>query len=223
VDIIVVSILSTLTSSPLVIQQQVKALHHRGSSGCPHVYAESELEPNFHFAPFIIIQLVGCPTLFILFHRELSNFSCHKAVDPGITVAVGIIILCMEVIVFSFVMLGIWLFRYFRYLASLFFSVFPKALGATGEGQLNSGTVEFTKDVIDIDFALSDPNEDLMVQFVSYIRLDPSWWEKAQRQFNLESNISEDEYALWLVREDMPGGMNNLLELIQWFYSEVEK
>jgi hypothetical protein len=55
---------------------------------------------------------------------------------------------------------------------------------------------------------------------VLFLRLDPLWWEKAQRQFNLELNISDDEYVVWLLREDMPGGTNNLLE---WFCLEVEK
>jgi O-antigen/teichoic acid export membrane protein len=144
VDIIVLSISSTLTSGSLVIQRQVKSLRR-------HIYAESELEPTFHFALLIIIAFVGCFTIFTFILRGLSGPACDKGVDPGDTAAAGIVVLCLGVIVFSFWMLSLWLFRYFRDLASPLFSVFAMALGATGEGQLDSGTVEFTRDVIDIN------------------------------------------------------------------------
>jgi hypothetical protein len=54
---VILSILSALTSGPLVIQQQVKALRRLGSSGPTDVYAESESEPTFLFP---VLHCIPC-------------------------------------------------------------------------------------------------------------------------------------------------------------------
>ena len=67
------------------------------------------------------------------------------------------------------------------------------------------------------------PHEDLIVQLVLFIRQDNEWWKRACNAFGIALNISEDDFVKWYTAEDVPGGFNNSIEMVLWFYLEKEK
>ena len=67
------------------------------------------------------------------------------------------------------------------------------------------------------------PFEDLVVLLVIFICQDKEWWRRACGVFGTASNMSEDELIKWYPAEDVPGGFNNSIELILWFYTEKER
>lgn len=67
------------------------------------------------------------------------------------------------------------------------------------------------------------PHEDFVVFIVLFIRKDPEWWKRACKAFGMTSNMTEAELVKWYTAEEVPGGFNNSLELVIWFFMEKEK
>jgi len=111
------SILSALTSDPLVIHRQVKALRCLGLSGPSDTYAKSKFEDlaPFFFVYFLCLCMVGG----FIRHGILNLPMRVKLVD---IVILDLVILFYLVPVFHLVELCTRLLHYFRYFASLWFS-----------------------------------------------------------------------------------------------------
>ena len=67
------------------------------------------------------------------------------------------------------------------------------------------------------------PHEDFVVLLVIFIQQNKGWWKRACQAFGIASNMSEDDLVKWYTAEGVPGGFNNSIELILWFYLEKEK
>ena len=119
------SILSTLTSGPLVIQRQVKALRRLCSSGSSDVYAESGLKLPFSAAMFYPLFFLG---LIMVGRFVIYEMMPNPPLDPVGIVILGIGVLYFMVSVFCLMALGAWLFYYLHYLGSLFFSALYREL-----------------------------------------------------------------------------------------------
>lgn len=147
-DIVVLSILSTLTSDTLVIQREVKILRHLDPSNLLPISAvESHLS---------IIILMVLSTILGFF---LYGTSYPRVFRPDLVDILLFTILCPFLMLDTvlFLMSLIWSCLLFHYFASLWFSNSVMALGATGEGQLDSRVVGLTEDVNNVNFALPDP------------------------------------------------------------------
>ena len=67
------------------------------------------------------------------------------------------------------------------------------------------------------------PHEDFVILLVLFIHKEKGWWKRACKEFGMASNMSQDDLVKWYTAEGVPGGFNNSIELILWFYLEKER
>ena len=97
-DIIILSILSTLTVSPLVIQQQVKALYYLGSS------ADSDSEGHIGPISMMIISVIFMPVpLFIVF-GGIIEYNGELSPLPAIIVMFEMAVISVFILAYIFLL-----------------------------------------------------------------------------------------------------------------------
>jgi hypothetical protein len=116
VGIIVLSILSALTNSPLVIQRQVKALRRLGLSGPSDLYAEYAWELT---SPLTLSMVVSGLCIITVGSFVVDGIlPSRHGVQLVDIVIFDICAVFYAVAYFCLIALGTWMLRYFRYFAS---------------------------------------------------------------------------------------------------------
>jgi hypothetical protein len=107
VDVIVLSILSALTSDPLVIQRHVKAFHRLGLS----TPSDSSKFPPFNM--LFVGGLCFMPVFVFILHGNLADPKIDGTLRPASIVMIDTAMMCLLMIIFILMMWGIWLHGFY--------------------------------------------------------------------------------------------------------------